>query len=84
MAADVGLDPRLTPLPYPGGALNQESTVRRQWMLLVTALLLLTASQTACTIDMTGVGEVLCGAVASGTRHFPKEQPKANECSTKR
>ncbi len=56
--------------------------MRRRWMIL-TALLLAT-SQTACEIDLTGVGEILCGAVASGTRHFPNEQPKANECSAKR
>ena len=57
--------------------------MRRHWMIL-TALLLLSASQTACEIDLTGAGEVMCGAVASGTRHFPNEQPKANECSAKR
>jgi len=52
--------------------------------MILTAFLLLTASQTACDIDLTGVREIMCGVVSSGTRHFPNERPKANECSAKR
>ena len=58
--------------------------MRRHWTIFVVTLALVCTSQTGCKLDMTGIGEVLCGAVASGTRHFPNEQPKANECSTKR
>ncbi len=57
--------------------------MRTRWMTIVLALAALAGSQTACEMDLTGVGEAMCAMVASGTRHFPNEQPKAGECSSR-